>query len=114
MNKTEQVTERQKRSVECPQCGAAAGRPCESSRIPGANSFGGGWGGPPYLERAHAARRAAYLVLLAECGLDEVRRRIDDGEALASGLTGAAHVAVDAYRLALKGTYRRALKNAGF
>ena len=106
MDKTEQVTERQKRWVECPQCGAAAGRPCKSSRIPSAHSFGGGWGGPPDLERAHAERRAAYLVRLAECGLDE---------ATANGLTGArTAIAAKAYRLALNAKYRLALKNAGF
>lgn len=55
------VTEIQKRTVTCPECGARAGKRCLSSRIPGPNTFGGGWGGPPYLDRAHKARRDAYL-----------------------------------------------------
>lgn len=59
------VTEAQKRSVECPICGARKGRACRSSRIPGANTLGGGWGGPPDLGRAHGERRAAYIASLA-------------------------------------------------
>ena len=55
------VTEAQKRSVECPQCGAKRGKACKGSRIPGPNTFGGGWGGPSDLDRAHDERRAAYL-----------------------------------------------------
>ena len=55
------VTEAQKRTIACPQCGAARGKACRGSRIPGANTFGGGWGGPPDLDRAHGERRAAYL-----------------------------------------------------
>jgi len=55
------VTEAQKRSVECPECGARAGKPCKGSRIPGPNTFGGGWGGPPDLDRSHDKRRQAYL-----------------------------------------------------
>ena len=60
-NNVLRLTERQKRSVPCPTCHAAAGKPCRGSRIPGANTFGGGWGGPPDLERAHEARRKAAL-----------------------------------------------------
>lgn len=55
------VTEAQKRTVACPKCGAAAKKPCRSSRIPGPNTFGGGWGGPPDLETAHRERRAVFL-----------------------------------------------------
>jgi len=55
------ITERQKRSVPCPECGRPAGKPCASSRIPSPSSFGGGWGGPPDLEHAHPARRAEFL-----------------------------------------------------
>ena len=55
------LTEAQKRSVACPKCCAAAGKPCRGSRIPGANTFGGGWGGPPDLDRAHDERRAEAL-----------------------------------------------------
>jgi hypothetical protein len=55
------VTEREKRRVPCPDCGRAAGQPCVSSRIPGPNTFGGGWGGPPSLDRAHEERRKAYI-----------------------------------------------------
>jgi hypothetical protein len=54
------VSEKQKRQVDCPQCEADAGKPC-TGRQPGANSLGGGWGGPPPLDSAHAARRKAYL-----------------------------------------------------
>lgn len=58
---TVKVTEAQKRRVPCPRCGARSGKACRSSRIPGANTFGGGRGGPPDLDRAHAERRAEYL-----------------------------------------------------
>lgn len=63
------VTEEQKRSIACPECGARRGKACHSFRIPGANSLGGGWGGPPDLDRAHKARRDAYLVIA--CGQKE-------------------------------------------
>lgn len=59
---TARMTERQKRAVACPKCGAAAGKPCVSSRVPGAHTLGGGWGGPPSLDRAHPERRAAALL----------------------------------------------------
>ena len=59
--RTIKLTETQKRRVPCPRCGAGKGRPCESSRQPGANTLGGGWGGAPSLERAHDERRAAAL-----------------------------------------------------
>lgn len=55
------VTEVEKRAVNCPNCGARRGRPCVSSRIGSANSFGGGWGGYSHLDRAHAERRAEAL-----------------------------------------------------
>ncbi len=55
------VTEAQKRTVGCPKCCANRGKPCRASRIPGPSSFGGGWGGPPDLDRAHPERRTAYL-----------------------------------------------------
>ena len=58
------VTEAQKRSIACPRCDAGKGKPCKSSRIPGPNTFGGGWGGPPDLDTAHRERRAAYLAKL--------------------------------------------------
>ena len=56
-NSGERVSEEEKRSVSCPKCGADRGRPCKSTRIPSASSLGGGWGGPPNLDVAHAARR---------------------------------------------------------
>jgi hypothetical protein len=59
------VTEAQKRAVTCPKCGASAGKPCRSSRMPSPYSFGGGWGGPPDLDTAHRERRAAFLATLA-------------------------------------------------
>ena len=59
--KAVRLTERQKRGVPCPTCHAAAGKACRGSRIPGANTFGGGWGGPPDLERAHDTRREAAI-----------------------------------------------------
>lgn len=65
------VTETQKRTVSCPFCGARSGKPCRSSRIPGPNSFGGGWGGPPDLDTAHKERRASYLAKSSEVQLWE-------------------------------------------
>lgn len=62
----QKVTEAQKRSIVCPECGARPGYACKGSRIPGANTFGGGWGGPPNLDSAHRARRQAYLDKMAE------------------------------------------------
>ena len=59
------VSETAKRRVACPKCGADAGKPCKGSRIPGANSLGGGWGGPPSLDRAHDERRDAWLAYVA-------------------------------------------------
>ena len=44
------------KKVRCPRCGARPGRDCISSRIPSANSFGGGWGGYPTLDRSHSER----------------------------------------------------------
>ena len=61
MSNAVKVTEAHKRSVDCPMCGARRGRACKGSRIPGANTLGGGWGGPPDLDRSHDERRAAYL-----------------------------------------------------
>ena len=55
------LTEAQKRSVPCPTCGRTTGEACRGSRIPGANTFGGGWGGPPDLDRAHDERRKEAL-----------------------------------------------------
>jgi hypothetical protein len=52
------LTRAERRSVECPTCLARRGSPCKGSRIPGANTFGGGWGGPPALDREHAPRIA--------------------------------------------------------
>lgn len=60
---TTKISESAKRNVPCPRCLARAGRPCRSSRIPGANTLGGGWGGPPDLDRAHPERRDAALAL---------------------------------------------------
>ena len=42
--------------VKCPKCGASYKRSCVSSRIPSANTLGGGWGGPPALSRSHPER----------------------------------------------------------
>ncbi|HEY8310621.1 MAG TPA: hypothetical protein VIG47_08695 [Gemmatimonadaceae bacterium] len=56
------ISEQEKRTVDCPKCLAKAGKACRGSRIPGANTFGGGWGGPPDLDRAHDERRRAYVV----------------------------------------------------
>jgi len=44
--------------VTCPYCGARPGRLCKGERIPGANTFGGGWGGPPPRQTPHPARVA--------------------------------------------------------
>ena len=55
------LSEAQKRAVACPTCHASAGTACRGSRTPGADTLGGGWGGPPDLDRAHGARRAEAL-----------------------------------------------------
>ena len=44
--------------VHCPYCGARPGRSCKGERIPSANSFGGGWGGPPPRKNSHPERIA--------------------------------------------------------
>lgn len=54
---TLKITETDKRSATCPKCLAAPGKPCRSSRQPGPNTFGGGWGGPQDLDRSHKERR---------------------------------------------------------
>lgn len=59
------VTEKQKRSVMCPKCGADRFKPCKGSRIPSASSFGGGWGGPPPLDTAHRERRMLFIEMWA-------------------------------------------------
>lgn len=48
------------KSFHCPECGARPGQPCKGSCIPGANTFGGGWGGPPPRQRPHEARYEVY------------------------------------------------------
>jgi hypothetical protein len=57
-----------RRSVTCPTCYARTGRACVSSRQPGANTLGGGWGGPPELDREHPARVATVRARLAKRG----------------------------------------------
>jgi len=57
--KASRLTQRQRRSVRCPTCGQGVGSPCQGSRIPSASTLGGGWGGPPPLEREHPSRVAA-------------------------------------------------------
>ena len=59
------LTVRQRQSVDCPRCYRKAGRPCAGSRIPGPSTLGGGWGGPPELDREHPVRVAAARVALA-------------------------------------------------
>lgn len=59
--KAPRLSEAQKRAVACPTCGVSAGKACRGSRTPGPNTFGGGWGGPPDLDRAHDTRRQAAL-----------------------------------------------------
>jgi hypothetical protein len=58
----------QRQSVECPVCVVRRGQPCQGSRIPGANTFGGGWGGPSSLKREHPARVATVRARLAKRG----------------------------------------------
>ena len=77
--KAPRLTEAQKRSVACPTCSAGAGKACRSSRIPGANTLGGGWGGPPDLDRAHDARRQAALRTLTQDRLVAVGRALLHG-----------------------------------
>jgi hypothetical protein len=55
------MSENEKRTIACPKCSASPGHPCKGSRIPGPSTFGGGWGGPPDLDRAHEQRRAAII-----------------------------------------------------
>ena len=57
--KTNRMTATERRSIPCPTCQRGAGRACAGSRIPGAGTLGGGWGGPPDLRREHPARIAA-------------------------------------------------------
>jgi len=57
--KTKRLTATERRSIPCPTCQRARGKACAGSRIPGANTLGGGWGGPPDLRREHPARIAA-------------------------------------------------------
>lgn len=56
----------------CPECGAVPGKPCKGSRIPSANTLGGGWGGPPPRKRPHDARLARRREWLAR--MDRQRR----------------------------------------
>lgn len=67
------VSESDKRSVDCPRCSARPGKACRGSRIPSPNSFFGGWGGPPDLDRAHAERRTAFLAKRAHRSCTLVR-----------------------------------------
>ena len=67
--KPPRLSEAQKRSVACPTCHASAGKACKGSRTPGANTLGGGWGGPPDLDRAHDARRLEALRALPPAAL---------------------------------------------
>ena len=67
--KAPRLTEAQKRSVVCPRCGAPADEACRGSRTPGANTLGGGWGGPPSLDRAHDERRTEALRALPAAAL---------------------------------------------
>ena len=55
------TSEAERRSVTCPDCGARKGAPCMSSRLPGANTLGGGWGGRTDRKREHTARIDAAL-----------------------------------------------------
>lgn len=59
------MTEAVRRSVPCPTCGARKGAPCLSSRLPGANTLGGGWGGHTPRSREHAQRIDAARLSLA-------------------------------------------------
>lgn len=59
MTAVRRLTQRQRRSVVCPACNARPGSACRGSRIPSASTLGGGWGGPPPLEREHPSRVAA-------------------------------------------------------
>ena len=74
MNTTIRLTVAQRQSVICPTCGAMRGRPCKGSRIPGANTLGGGWGGPTSLQREHAARVADVHASLADPSAARVTR----------------------------------------
>ncbi len=54
------------KSFDCPECGARRGHACKGFRIPGANTLGGGWGGPPDRKRPHEARYVVYREAKAE------------------------------------------------
>lgn len=56
MNTTTRLSASARQSVQCPTCLARRGSPCKGSRIPGASTLGGGWGGPVELRREHPAR----------------------------------------------------------
>ena len=58
MDRPARLTQRQRRAVDCPVCGARPGRPCQSTRIGSPSSLGGGWGGYPVLDREHPSRVA--------------------------------------------------------
>ena len=51
------------KDVACPLCNARSGRACKSSRLPSANSYGGGWGGYADLRRSHSERVEAAKAL---------------------------------------------------
>jgi hypothetical protein len=55
---SKRLTATERRSTPCPVCGRSRGKACVGSRIPGANTLGGGWGGPTDLRREHPARVA--------------------------------------------------------
>ena len=56
--------------VTCPYCLARPGRSCKGERIPSANTFGGGWGGPPPRKNSHPERIAAAKKLQAKAEFD--------------------------------------------
>ena len=69
--KAPRLSEAQKRSVACPTCLRSAGKACRKTSASLSRSAlgphaatlvaGGGWGGPPDLDRAHDARRQEAL-----------------------------------------------------
>lgn len=65
------LTAAQRQSVSCHVCGVQEGRPCKGSRIPGANTLGGGWGGPSSLKREHEERVTKARVLIDAAALRE-------------------------------------------
>lgn len=91
MNSMKPITALQ---VRCPTCGRGPRRRCRGSRIPGANTLGGGWGGPPDLQRPHKerverAKHSSYEPCCNDCGMI-----LDNGGPCENGCDAGIHMAI--------------------